>query len=391
MHVRMSSQSTRPTDEWPEMYSQPPEIGRSAIKARRPARSQLSPLLMSSSPNATYTRLGNAGLRVSVPIMGCLTFGSSKSRSWVLDEEPSHEVMKAAWDRGLTTWDTANIYCNGESERVIGSFLKKYNIPRHKIIIATKIKHLVVEDDIAAYGFRQPELRNQRNYVNQDGLSRAAILNAVDASLRRLDTPYIDLLQIHRFDPETPIEETMKALHDLVLSGKVRYLGASSMHCWRFAEMNNVAEKNGWTRFVSMQSEYSLLYREEEREMIPYCKAHGIGLIPWRPLASGALARPRGVETARTAASGTTKYEDDTDADRTIIARVEELAKKKGCSMSQISLAWVKLKVDSPIVGISSAERLEQSLATGGVELTSEEVKYLEEPYVAKPVRGHRY
>ncbi|KAJ7247773.1 Aldo/keto reductase [Mycena rebaudengoi] len=259
--------------------------------------------------------------------------------------------MKAAWDYGLTTWDTANIYCNGESERVIGSFLKKYNIPRHKILIATKIKHLVVEDDIATYGFRQPELRDQRDYVNQDGLSRAAIFNAVDASLRSLDMPYIDLLQIHRFDPATPIEETMKALHDLVLSEKVRYFGASSMRCWRFAEMSN---------FVSMQSEYSLLYREEEREMIPYCKTHGIGLIPWRPFAS-ALWRDR--------EAGTTKYEDDTDSDHTIIARAEELAKKKGCSMSQIPLAWVKTKVYAPI-----------SLATGGIELTPVEVNYLEEP-----------
>ncbi|KAJ7239263.1 NADP-dependent oxidoreductase domain-containing protein [Mycena rebaudengoi] len=343
-----------------------------------------------SSPSATYTRLGNAGLRVSVPIIGCMSFGSSKSRSWVLDEEPSHEVLKAAWDRGLTTWDTANVYCNGVSEKVIGTFLKKYNIPRHKIIIATKVRGLVT-DDIAAYGFQHPEFREQRDYVNQDGLSRAAIFNGVDACLQRLDTPYIDLLQIHRFDPWTPIEETMKALHDLIQSGKVRYIGASSMRTWRFAEMNHIAEKNGWTKFVSMQSEYSLLYREEEREMIPYCQEHGIALIPWGPLAAGALARPLGVETARTAAAKGTPFEDKfSDADKAIIGRVEELAEKKGCAMSQIALAWVQLKVDSPIVGISSIQRLEESVVKD-IKLTAEEVKYLEEPYVPKAVRGHTH
>ncbi|KAJ7797743.1 NADP-dependent oxidoreductase domain-containing protein [Mycena olivaceomarginata] len=332
-----------------------------------------------SSPSATYKRLGSAGLRVSVPIIGCMSFGSTKSRAWVLDEEPSHEVLKAAWDRGLTTWDTANVYCNGESEKVIGTFLKKYNIPRHKIIIATKV-HGLVTDDIALYGFQHPELKEQRDYVNQDGLSRAGIFNAVDASLKRLGIEYIDLLQIHRFDPNTPIEETMRALHDLVLSGKVRYIGASSMRTWRFSEMNHIAEKNGWTKFVSMQNEYSLLYREEEREMIPYCKAHGIGIIPWGPLAAGALARPLGTVFE-------SKY---SDIDKTIIGRVEELAKKKGCTMSQIALTWVQMKIDSPIVGISSVERLDQSIVKD-VELTAEEVKYLEEPYVPKAVRGHVY
>ncbi|KAJ7255770.1 NADP-dependent oxidoreductase domain-containing protein [Mycena rebaudengoi] len=340
---------------------------------------------MSSSPTATYTRLGSAGLRVSVPILGCLSFGSSKSFSWVLDEEPSHEVMKAAWDRGFTTWDTANIYCNGESERVIGSFLRRcYNIPRHKILIATKIKHLVVEDDIDADGFGQPALRDQRDYVNQDGLSRAAIFNAVDASLRRLDTPYIDLLQIHRADPATPIEETMKALHNLVQSGKVRYIGASSVRTWRFVKMNHVAEKSGWTKFVSMQLEYSLLYREEVRiNWAGY--EHGIALIPWGPLAGGALARPLGVETARSAADNDPDKFSDTN--KAIIGRVEELAKKKGCAMSQIALAWVQLKVDSPIVGISSVQRLEESIVKD-IKLSAEEVKYLEELYVPKPVRG---
>ncbi|KAJ6616044.1 NADP-dependent oxidoreductase domain-containing protein [Mycena sp. CBHHK59/15] len=338
--------------------------------------------------SVTYTRLGDAGLRVSVPIIGCMSVGPSKGRPWVLDEDASVELLKAAWDRGFNTFDTANIYSNGESEKVVGLFIKKYNIPRHKIIIATKVHHLVV-DDIEVFGFLHPELRDQRDYVNQDGLSRAGIFNAVDACLERLGTPYIDLLQIHRFDLRTPIEETMRALHDLVVSGKVRYIGASSMRTWRFSEMNHVAEKNGWTKFVSMQSEYSLLYREEEREMIPYCKAHGIGLIPWAPLAAGALARPLGVETTRTKAAKGTVFESSlTEADTTIIGRVKELAEKKGCAMSQIALAWIKLKIDSPIVGISSVERMEQSLVTG-ICLSPEEVKYLEDPYVPKAVRGH--
>ncbi|KAJ7697864.1 NADP-dependent oxidoreductase domain-containing protein [Mycena rosella] len=336
-----------------------------------------------SNPSATYVRLGEAGLRVSVPIVGCMSMGTSKLSPWILDEEPSLEVLKAAWDRGLTTFDTANIYSNGESERILGTFLKKYNIPRGKVVIATKLFHIVL-DDMTKMGFMHPELRETRDYVNQDGLSRAGIFNAVEASLRRLDTPYIDLLQIHRFDPRVPVAETMRALHDLVVSGKVRYIGASSMRAWRFSEMNHVAEKNGWTQFVSMQGEYSLLQREEEREMIPYCKAHGIGLIPWAPLAGGALARPAGKETVRSESGKGTAFEMKlTDADKTIVGRVQELAEKKGCSMSQIALSWIKLKVDSPIVGVSSVQRVEQADAPL-VELTSEEVKYLEEPYVPK-------
>ncbi|KAJ7089044.1 Aldo/keto reductase [Mycena crocata] len=358
-----------------------------------------------SSPSPTYTRLGAAGIRVSVPIVGCMGLGISKQQlpvkpgattgkdgavvqEWILDEEPSLEILKAAWDCGLTTFDTANIYSNGESERIIGKFLKTYNIPRQKVVIATKC-HFLVHEDPTQFGFMNPQLRDTRDYVNQSGLSRAAIFNAVDASLARLDTSYIDLLQIHRFDPDTPIAETMRALHDLVQSGKVRYIGASSMRTWRFAEMNHVAEKNGWTQFVSMQNEYSLLQREEEREMIPYCKAHGIALIPWAPLAAGALARPLGEESLRSKGAKGTAFEGQfTDADKEIIGRVKELADKKGCTMSHVALAWIRLKVDSPIVGISSVARAQQA-AEKGVELTPEEAKYLEEPYVPKADRGY--
>ena len=213
---------------------------------------------------AAYRRLGQSGLRISVPILGGGSFGSSKWFNFIVEAEKGYEILKAAWDRGITTIDTANSYSNGESERIIGQFLKEYNIPRHRVVILTKC-HGLVHEDKGTKGFMSPKIKETRDYVNQSGLSRAAIFNQVEASLARLQTAYIDMLQIHRFDPDTPIEETMKALHDLVQSGKVRYLGASSMRTWQFADMNAVAERNGWTPFISMQSEYSLLYREDVR------------------------------------------------------------------------------------------------------------------------------
>ncbi|KAG1888509.1 NADP-dependent oxidoreductase domain-containing protein [Suillus subluteus] len=336
-----------------------------------------------------YRSLGKSGLKVSVPIIGAMGFGTPKWAPWVLEEEPSIEIMKAAWDLGVNTIDTANMYSNGESERIIAKFIKKYNIPRPQIVIATKCYALVSNDDLSLPTFFMPNLQKLPEYVNQSGLSRAAIFNAVDASLARLETPYIDLLQIHRFDPSVTPEETMKALHDLVQSGKVRYIGASSMRCWQFAMLNDVAARNGWTTFVSMQDEYSLLYREEEREMLAYCKHNGIGVIPWAPLASGVLARPVGTQTTRlNSVKGTAWEKKLSSADVTIINRVEELAKKKNCKMSQIALAWVASKVSSPIVGISSVQRLQESIIEE-IELTPEEIKYLEEPYEPKAIRGH--
>jgi len=342
-----------------------------------------------STPKVQYRQLGKSGLRVSVPILGAMTFGSSKWSPWVLDEEASLEVIKAAWDLGINTIDTANLYSNGESERLVAKFIQQYQIPRHQLVIASKCFGLVA-DDLSVHSYIAPELREQPRYVNQSGLSRAAIFNAVDASLARLETPYLDLLQIHRYDAEVPADETMKALHDLVESGKVRYIGASSMRCWEFAHLNEVAEKNGWTKFVSMQDEYSLLYREEEREMLAYCKFNGIGVIPWAPLAAGDLARPVGTESVRVTSSIGTIFEKKfSDADKIIINRVEELAKKKGVKMAQIALAWVGQKVASPIVGVNSVERLKESIVSD-ITLTAEELTYLEEPYVPKPVRGHQ-
>ncbi|KAJ8090254.1 hypothetical protein AAF712_006146 [Marasmius tenuissimus] len=338
-----------------------------------------------------YRRLGSSGLKVSVPILGAMSFGNPEWQGWVGGEEQSLEVLKAAWDQGINTIDTSNNYSNGESERIVGKFLKKYNIPRNQFIIATKCYGLVSSDPKVFTPTAPPEFYNQREYVNQSGLSRAAIFNAVEASLERLQTTYIDLYQIHRFDPETPAEETMKALHDLVQSGKVRYIGASSMRTWQFAHLNEVASRNGWTRFVSMQNEYSLLYREEEREMLPYCKFHGIGVIPWSPLKSGVLSRPfdSGVPPRLAYFKGTAWEYKFSEADETIIRRVEEIAKKRGVSMAKVALAWLALKVTSPIIGTASLKRLEENIVSEDLVLTNDEAKYLEESYAPVPVQGH--
>ncbi|KAK7452139.1 hypothetical protein VKT23_012244 [Stygiomarasmius scandens] len=330
-----------------------------------------------------YVRLGKSGLRVSVPIFGAMSIGSPK---WmVIEENKALEVLKAAWDRGINSFDTANVYSNGESERILAKFIEINKIPRNEILILTKCNALV-HKDLSIYTPTRPELQNTREYVNQAGLSRAAIFNAVEASLARLNTTYIDLLQIHRFDTRVEPEETMKALHDLVQSGKVRYIGASSMRTWQFALLNEVAGKNGWTKFVSMQNEYSLLYREEEREMNAYCNYHGIGIIPWAPVARGFLARPlEGEGTIRSE----TMSPSPTESDKVIIKRVQEIAEKKGKTMAQVASAWVNAKVTSPIIGLSSEERVDEAVGINGITLTEEETKYLEEPYEPKVVRGH--
>ncbi|KAH0584696.1 Putative aryl-alcohol dehydrogenase [Termitomyces sp. J132] len=341
-----------------------------------------------TSLKVEYRQLGKSGLRVSVPIVGAMSFGSPAWADWVIGEEPAFKVLDAAWELGINTIDTANVYSNGESERIIGKWIEQNKIPRERLIIATKC-HGLVGNSPDVFPFFSTHLYDQRDYVNQSGLSRAAIFNAVDASLQRLKLSYIDLLQIHKFDPNTPVVETMKALHDLVQSGKVRYIGASSMRSWQFALMNEVADKHGWTKFVSMQNRYSLLYREEEREMNAYCNYHGIGLIPWSPLADGVLARPLGVSLTRSdPTKNTPLYNEITSADQEIVKRVAEIAEKKGVKQGQVALAWVQVKVASPIVGVTSVERLKEAITTG-IELSEEEIKYLEEPYQPKRVRGH--
>jgi len=337
---------------------------------------------------AEYVSLGKSGLRVSIPIFGAMSFGTPEWAPWVIDEEKSLPLLKAAYDRGLNTWDTANVYSNGVSEEIIGKAIKKYNIPRHKLVILTKCHGVVGEEPDVRGGFYPTEIRKSKDYVNQSGLSRQAIFSAVDASLARLDTPYIDLLQIHRFDPYVPIEETMEALHDLVKSGKVRYIGASSMWATQFARMQFAAEKHGWTKFISMQNHYSLIYREEEKEMNRFCDDTGVGLIPWAPLCRGHLARPYEA-LGSTIRSKPEAEKGLSEADIKTIGRVQELAEKKGWKMSQVALAWINKRISSPIIGFSSIERMDEALEVRGKTLTEEEEKYLEELYTPKAIVGH--
>lgn len=278
------------------------------------------------------------------------------------------------------------------SEEIIGKAIKKYNIPRHKLVILSKCFFYVGEgygDKMLSYGDNLPK---SKDYVNKGGLSRRAIFSQVEDSLERLGTTYLDLLQIHRFDPHTPIEETMEALNDLVRMGKVNYIGASSMWAYQFAQMQFVAEKNGWTKFISMQNHYNLLYREEEREINPFCNQTGVGLIPWAPLCRGLLARPfaqHGNTVRSKGDKGGYFQTGDTEEDEQIVNRVEEIAKKRGWKMSHVALAWTCKRVSSPIIGFSSVARMDEALEVRGKELTEEEEKYLEEPYVSRAIQGH--
>lgn len=333
-----------------------------------------------------YRRLGKSGFKVSVPILGAMSIGSPEWAPWVLEEEKSLEILKAAYDVGLNTWDTANVYSNGESERIIGKALKKFDIPRSKVFILTKAYGAVAEQTGLRTMLFRDEIATSKDYVNQHGLSRGAIFAAVEASLERLQTSYIDLLQIHRFDKNTPVEETLEALHDLVKSGKVRYIGASSMWTYQFATLQFTAEKHGWTKFISMQNHYSLLYREEEREMNKFANETGVGLIPWAPLARGNLARPYEEYGQTKRSEGGASL---SEPDKEIIKRVGELAEKKGWTRSQVALAWINKRVTSPIVGLSSVARLEEAVGVNGKVLTEEEDAYLEAPYQTLPIQGH--
>ncbi|ORY68408.1 aldo/keto reductase [Pseudomassariella vexata] len=345
------------------------------------------------SSKCEYRQLGKSGLRVSVPIFGCMSFGDKNAQSWALGEDEALPLLKAAYDKGLNTWDTANAYSQGASEVIVGKAIKKYNIPREKVVIMTKCFFGVGEQPDVRQLSNREAFEQSKDYVNQFHLSRAAIFNQVNASLRRLDMDYIDLLQIHRFDYNTPIEETMKALHDLVESGKVRYIGASSMWAVNFARMQFVAEKNGYTKFISMQNHYNLIYREEEREMNRFCNDTGVGLIPWAPLCRGHLARP----PSDFGSTNRSKIEKDTspgshgtvEPDITIIKRVQEIAEKRGWKMSHVALAWINKKVSSPIIGFSSVARIDEATEARGKMLTEAEEKYLEELYQPKAITGH--
>ncbi|KAK3672550.1 hypothetical protein LTR78_007601 [Recurvomyces mirabilis] len=340
---------------------------------------------------AEYRRLGKSGLRVSMPIFGTMSFGDPAWQPWVINEEAALPLLKAAYDRGLTTWDTANVYSNGVSEEIIGKAIKKFDLPRNKLVILSKCYGYVGEDpSIRGIAYGQA-IGASKDYANRGGLSRIAIFEAVEASLRRLDTPYLDLLQIHRYDPYTPYEETMEALHDLVRSGKVHYIGASSMFAYQFAQYQFAAEKNHWTKFISMQNHYNLLYREEEREMNKFCDETGVGLIPWAPLARGHLARApeQFGSTVRSEGESKNPAFKQQESDKEIIKRVQEIAEKRGWKMSHVALAWINKRISSPIIGFSSIARIDEALEARGKELTEEEEKYLEEPYTTRDIQGH--
>ncbi|THU94372.1 Aldo/keto reductase [Dendrothele bispora CBS 962.96] len=336
-----------------------------------------------------YVRLGNSGLKVSGLILGCMSYGDNRWQSWVLPEKEGIEHIKAAYDAGVNTFDTANVYSNGESEIILGKAIKEHNLDRDKIVVMSKVFYaldksgegtLTLGKDLEAMGL-----------INQHGLSRKHIFDSVKHSLKRLQLDYIDLLQCHRFDPDTPIEETMQALHDVVQAGYVRYIGMSSCYAYQFHAMQNYAITHGLTPFISMQNHYSLIYREEEREMFPTLKHFGVGSIPWSPLGRGILTRPLSQQTKRGEVDGRIKQYAAQDGTSDIVNRVEEIAKKRGVSMAQIAFAWAASKdgVTAPIVGTTSMENLKELIAAVDISLTQEEVKYLEEPYKAQAIIGH--
>ncbi|RAK97622.1 aldo/keto reductase [Aspergillus ibericus CBS 121593] len=341
---------------------------------------------MASTNEMEYVRLGNSGLKISKVILGTMSYGAKQWQDWVLDEEDALPLIEHAYKRGINTWDTADVYSHGRSEEVIGKALKKYSIPRNRVVILTKCFFGV--DDQGGFPSIAASGRNDGEFVNRVGLSRKHIFDAVDASVERLGT-YIDVLQIHRLDRDTPREEIMRALNDVIESGKVRYIGASSMAAWEFQTLQNIAARNGWHQFISMQNYHNLIAREEEREMIPYCLDTGVGLIPWSPMARGVLARPWGSRsTVRESTDGALKLlirSRETESDKAIVDRVEEIAKKKGVSMAQVAIAWsLSHPNENPILGLSSKERIDEAVASIKVKLTDEEIKYLEEPYIPK-------
>ncbi|MBA2941246.1 aldo/keto reductase [Paenibacillus sp. CGMCC 1.16610] len=322
-----------------------------------------------------YVKLGNTGLDVSRICLGCMSFGVAERwvHPWVLDEERSRPIIKRALEHGINFFDTANVYSDGTSEEIVGRALKDY-ANRDEIVLATKVH------------FRMHQ------GPNGAGLSRKAIMSEIDKSLKRLGTDYVDLYQIHRWDYNTPIEETMEALHDIVKAGKARYIGASAMYAWQFLKALHTAEKNGWTRFVSMQNHLNLIYREEEREMLPLCREEKIGVIPYSPLASGRLTRDWSEATHRSETDQVqkSKYDATANTDKLIVERVAAIAEQHGVPRAQIALAWLLQKepVTAPIIGATKMSNLEDAVAALSISLTREEVASLEEPYVPHRVIG---
>jgi aryl-alcohol dehydrogenase-like predicted oxidoreductase len=322
-----------------------------------------------------YVKLGRTGLDVSRICLGCMSYGDPKrgNHAWTLPPDESRPFIRKALDLGLNFFDTANSYSGGSSEEILGSALKEF-ARREEVVVATKVFFA------------------NKSGPNLAGLSRKAIFQAIDASLKRLGMDYVDLYQIHRFDYRTPIEETLEALHDVVKSGKVRYIGASSMYAWQFAKALYISQQHGWTRFTTMQNHLNLLYREEEREMLPLCKAEGIGVIPWSPLARGRLTHDWDEKTARSQTDeyGRSLYTESIEADRKVAAQVAEIAAARGVPRAQIALAWIlqKPEVTAPIIGATKVQHLDDAVAALQIALSPEEISALESPYVPHPVVG---
>ena len=323
-----------------------------------------------------YINLGNTGVKVSELCLGCMSFGVPErgDHPWTLPEEASRRLIRQAVDSGINFFDTANAYSDGTSEEIVGRAVKDF-MPRDQAVIATKVYFPM------------------HKWPNGGGLSRKAIFSAIDASLERLGTDYVDLYQIHRWDYTTPIEETLEALHDVVKSGKARYLGASSMFAWQFSQSLHLARQHGWTRFVSMQNHYNLLYREEEREMMPLCVNERIGVVPWSPLARGRLTRTWDSETPRTRTDsfGNKLYESTIDADKRVVEQVTAIAAARGVPKAQVALAWMVQKpfITAPIVGASKPQHLEDAVAALSLALDAAEIAQLEAPYVPHVISGH--
>ena len=323
-----------------------------------------------------YTNLGTSGLRVSRICLGMMGFGNVSERPWVINEDAAEPIVRSAVEGGVTFFDTADTYSGGASEVATGRLVPKY-LTRDEAVIATKVFMPVTPGE------------------NGGGLGRKHVMSAIDASLHRLGMDYVDLYQIHRWDPRTPIEETMEALHDVVRSGKARYIGASSMFSWQFAKAQYTAERHGWTKFVSMQNHYNLVYREEEREMIPLCLDQGVGCIPWSPLARGMLAgnrtRDGGRHTTRSSTDAFADYLYDQPTDFDVVDAANEVAVARGVPTAQVALAWLLSKpgISAPILGSTKAKHLEDALAAEELVLSGDEVNQLEKPYVAHPVLRH--
>ncbi|CAE6392158.1 unnamed protein product, partial [Rhizoctonia solani] len=336
-------------------------------------------------------RLGNSGLKVSRIILGLMSYGTKEWADWVLEEKEGIEHIKAAYEAGIQTFDTANMYSNGESERILGNAIKQLDLPRDEIVVMTKLCGIVGRTPAEVY-WADTSKGDANGYVNQYGLSRKHIFESVKKSLERLQLDYIDVLQCHRFDYNTPIEETMRALHDVVQAGYARYIGMSSYHAYQFHVMQNYAIANKLTPFISVQNHYNLIYREEEREMVPTIKMFGVGMIPWSPLAGGVLSRPFSESSLRFDTDPFAKLMSRVrDSNKEIVSRAEKIAKSRGISMAQVSIAWNLSKdyTTAPIIGITNLKNLYDTIDAIDVKLTEEEIRQLEDPYVPRAIIGH--